>query len=93
MESRESSGVDLLDPTESGIVHMVEYDVRRRLLARDDLEFHSLVVRRVPGGICLEGSVARPCAAEIESLLADVDNVGEVHNHLVVQWSGPPPKG
>jgi hypothetical protein len=46
--------------------HELELTVQRELLAQPGLDFASLVVRRIPGGVCLEGvletsaSISRP---------------------------------
>ena len=57
MSDRAHDSLDLIDPTESGVIHTIEYDIRRALLAEPMLKFGSLVVRRVDGGVCLEGTL------------------------------------
>lgn len=94
--TRATTEIGLLDPTESGIVHMLEYDVNRRLNAEEDFAFQNLVVRRVPDGICLEGSLvtdATDVEARIWRIVREVVDGGVVHNHLFVRRAAVPPKG
>lgn len=84
-----------VDPTESGVIHTVEYDVRRALLNRTDLEFGTLVVRRVGGGVCLEGSLLEcPGEIDIPAIVEEATGVQVVANRLMVKGSVDlPPKG
>lgn len=89
----------------SGGPHQVEEEVRRELMGQSDLRFSSLVVRRIPGGVCLEGvlevdeseqsAVGTP---DVDNLARRVAGVEAVLNHLVVQRCtegrrAPTPKG
>jgi hypothetical protein len=66
--------------------HQLEHTVRRELLSRDDLQFSTLVVRRVPGGVCLEGVLeAEPDSPDVCSLVQAICGVDQVLNHLVTR--------
>ena len=79
--------------------HQIEEDVQRELLAEPKLRFSSLVVRRVPDGVCLEGVLEADDAESATScacgLARRVAGVREVLNHLVVCQGDcdPPAKG
>ncbi|HQX53324.1 MAG TPA: hypothetical protein PLY87_21815 [Planctomycetaceae bacterium] len=70
--------------------HQLEADVRRALNEAEGLEIHSLVVRRLPNGICLEG-VIRVSGDDFDvcGAVRDIEGVGEVVNHLLVCWNCP----
>lgn len=75
-----------IDPTESALIHLVEYDVRRKLMAEPQLAFRSLVVRRIPDGICLEGTLEScPDDFDIAEFVREVTGIEVVLNHLVAQ--------
>ena len=81
------SAIDL----EAGTLR-VEQQVQRELLAHPEFTFSSLVVRRIPNGVCLEGVVeTNTDLANVTRLLQSVAGVEEVLNHLVVRH--PPAKG
>lgn len=65
--------------------HDVEAEVQRVLLGTPDLDFTSLVVRRVPQGVCLEGVVhsTRP-SKDVADLARTVKGVEVVINHLLM---------
>lgn len=66
--------------------HQVEADVRRTLLGERDLRFTSLVVRRVPDGVCLEGLLeSGEDAPDVDDLARQVRGVERVINHLLVR--------
>jgi hypothetical protein len=67
-------------------------DVRRALLSEDGLDIASLVVRRVPNGVCLEG-VIRVNGDDVDVCRAvrKLAGIGEILNHLVVCWNCPEP--
>ena len=72
--------------------HSIECEVRRRLLAQSELQFSSLVVRRINDGVCLEGVVetnADPGA--LDDLVACTAGVQRVLNRLVVRSTGRAP--
>jgi hypothetical protein len=60
------STVETLDCTGR---HRLEFDVQHRLRTAPGLEFETLVVRRLPDGICLEGVLK---SVEIDPDLADL---------------------
>lgn len=72
--------------------HQLEADVRRALLSAEGVDIASLVVRRLPNGVCLEG-VVRVHSDDVDVCKAvrELTGVGEVVNHLVVCWNGPEP--
>jgi hypothetical protein len=73
-------------------VNQLAADVRRALLSENGLDIASLVVRRVPNGVCLEG-VIRVNGDDVDVCRAvrKLEGVGEVMNHLVVCWNCPDP--
>ena len=80
-------------PADSGIFrdiepqrpHSLERQVLRRLLGHPELTFSSLVVRRTPEGICLEGMLTSTEGPDVCSLARQVAGVDQVLNHLLVQ--------
>jgi hypothetical protein len=86
-------------PADSGIfrdlapcfAHSVERQVQRKLLAQPNLSFSSLVVRRMPDGICLEGIITSTDGSDVCSLAKQVEGVNRVLNHLLVQGTEPKP--
>ena len=80
-----------IHPSEAG-PHQIEEDVQRKLLSYPELQFSSLVIRRIPDGVCLEGvlEVEEDCP-DIGRLARSVSGVREVLNHLVIRK--PPAKG
>jgi hypothetical protein len=79
-------------PAVSRSSQQLETDVRRALNASDGLDIGSLVVRRIPNGICLEG-VIRVSSDDFDvcSSVREIEGVGEVVNNLVVCWNCPQP--
>ncbi len=75
--------------------HQIEQDVQRELLGHPNLNFASLVVRRIQRGVCLEGVLnADHNAPDVCALAQLVSGVDEVLNHLVVrECERPPVKG
>jgi osmotically-inducible protein OsmY len=79
--------------------HRIEEDVQRELLGETGLQFSSLVVRRVPGGVCLEGVLEADdvdgASSSIDGFARRVAGVQEVLNHLVVHQASDnlPAKG
>jgi hypothetical protein len=66
--------------------HRMEYAVRRALLSHPELQFSSLVIRRVRDGVCLEGVLnAAPDSPDVCSLAQTVAGVNQVLNHLVTR--------
>ena len=72
--------------------HRIEQEVQRKLLSDPGLNFSSLVVRRIPEGVCLEGvlETAENCSS-VSQLIRSVQGVNRVLNHLVIRR--PPAKG
>jgi osmotically-inducible protein OsmY len=67
-------------------------DVRRALLTEDGLDIASLVVRRIPNGVCLEGVIhVHGDDVDVCRAIRKLDGVGEILNHLVVCWNCPEP--
>lgn len=72
--------------------HDLELAIRRELLAQSGLKFSSLVVRRMPKGVCLEGVLeAEGDSPDICSLVRRVAEVDKVLNHLVTHCPEPRP--
>jgi len=65
--------------------HRIEEEIRHRLAEAPHLAVSSLVVRRVDGGVCLQG-VAQTAddVRDICSLTQSVNGVGHVVNRLLV---------
>ncbi len=74
--------------------HQIELDVQRELLAQPSLRFSSLVVRRINGGVCLQGVVEADAeCSDVCSIAQRVSGVQQVLNHLVVTGGCVPAKG
>lgn len=72
--------------------HQLASDVRRALLSEDGLDIASLVVRRVPNGVCLEGVVrVQGDDVDVCKAVRQLEGIGEILNHLVVCWNCPEP--
>lgn len=68
-----------------GEEHSIESGVRRKLIAAPGFSVSSLVVRRIPNGVCLEGVVrVHDKQADVNSVARQVLGVKEVQNHLLV---------
>jgi len=82
--------------TDSGIfspMHPLEYEVIRKLRLHPSIKISSLVVRRVPDGICLEGWLeSSPHDPELAAFLREAEELATVVNRLVC-CRQPPPKG
>ncbi|MFV0446825.1 MAG: hypothetical protein ACK5Q5_24905 [Planctomycetaceae bacterium] len=75
------------NPTRS---HSVERQVQRKLLAHPQLRFSSLVVRRTPEGVCLEGVLTATDGCDVCSLARQVEGVDQVLNHLLLHTTELP---
>ncbi len=65
-------------------LHQMEEDVQRQLLSEPNLQFSSLVVRRLEDGICIEGVLESECDKKaISELARQVAGVDRVLNHLL----------
>lgn len=88
-ETLESSPNDsvLLNP------HRLEQEVRHRLMSEPQLNFTMLVVRRMQGGVCLEGVLETDDdSTDIEHLVRRVAGVEQVLNYLVVRHARELPR-
>ncbi len=75
-----------IEPTLCASPHFVEREVQRALLSHPELSFSSLVVRRVPGGVCLEGVMeVDDDGPDVTALARRVSGVERVINHLLVR--------
>lgn len=74
--------------------HAMEFEVTRRLRQLPDLDIKSLVVRRTPSGVCLEGRVETSAVEEIDlpGLMRGIPGLHEVINHLVISHLVPRPE-
>ncbi|MCA9066775.1 MAG: hypothetical protein KDA96_27095 [Planctomycetaceae bacterium] len=64
----------------------VAVQVRQRLMSATGVEVASLVVRQVPGGICLEGVVTcQDSELDLRSVLRGIVDAEVVNNRLVVR--------
>ena len=71
--------------------HQIEGEVRRALVAQPALHFKSLVVRRLPNGVCLEGVVEAGAAApDVDELAREVAGVECVINRLLIHRASKP---
>lgn len=82
--------------TDSGVftpLHPLEYEVTRKLRAHPAVKISSLVVRRTPDGVCLQGVLETDAeAVEFQQLLHEIEGMANVVNQLVCCHQ-PPPKG
>lgn len=73
--------------TDSGFftpLHPMEYEVLRRLRSEPRLRISSLVIRRIPSGVCLQGVIeSNPDQVDLQQLLGQIEGVNEVVNQLV----------
>jgi osmotically-inducible protein OsmY len=65
--------------------HRLEHAVKRHLLSHPELRFSTLVIRRIPNGVCLEGVLEHSANLDICDLARSIAGVNEVLNHLVVR--------
>jgi len=74
--------------------HRIEEDVCRKLMSQPGFQFSSLVVHRLPGGVCIEGILeADDANPDVSTIARSVSGVDEVLNHLVIRPSHLPSKG
>ncbi len=74
------------------VPHRIELEVQRKLLSDPRLHFSSLVVHRIPEGVCLEGVLeTAENGPNVAQLVRTVEGVNQVLNHLVIRQ--PPAKG
>ncbi|MBI1345856.1 hypothetical protein GC163_06160 [bacterium] len=65
--------------------HSLECEVHARLSQHPGLTVKSLVVRRIPNGVCLEGRIeTQDDAFDPARFVRQIPGLGEVVNHLVV---------
>jgi hypothetical protein len=72
---------------ETGAPHRLEQAVQRYLLSHPKLRFSTLVIRRIPNGVCLQGVLEDSVDLDVCNLARSVAGVNEVLNHLVVRQS------
>ncbi len=65
--------------------HGLEQAVHRRLRSQPGLKIASLVIRRIPNGVCLEGVLENDANQDVCNLARSVAGVDEVLNHLVIR--------
>ena len=66
--------------------HALEALVHRELLADRRMDFSSLVIRRIPNGVCLQGVVEiDKSETDVSSSAMRVRGVANVQNRLVVR--------
>ena len=65
--------------------HGLEEAVHRRLRSQPGLRIASLVIRRIPNGVCLEGVLENDADQDVCNLARSVAGVDEVLNHLVIR--------
>lgn len=74
-------------PTEH---HSLETRVRHELMAHPEMEFSTLVVHRIPDGLCLEGVVSTTADRDgFCQLVKEVAGVNSVINQLVMRPNTP----
>lgn len=67
------------------VPHGLEQAVHRRLCSQPGLQIASLVIRRIPNGVCLEGVLESDTAQDVCTLARSIAGVDEVLNHLVIR--------
>ena len=66
--------------------HRLEQDIRHQLMLESNLNFTSLVVRRINNGVCLEGVLETDDdSCDVENVVRRVADVQNVLNCLVVR--------
>jgi hypothetical protein len=65
--------------------HRLEHAVRAHLMSHPKLRFSTLVIRRIPNGVCLQGVLEDSVDLDVCNLARSVAGVTEVLNHLVVR--------
>lgn len=90
LDSHVLADLDCLSPDDSVLIdmgkHRVECAVQKELLSHPSLHFTSLVVRRTPNGVCLEGMLEAGADSPDPCHLArSVAGVSEVINRLMVR--------
>jgi len=74
------------------VPHRLEQDVCRCLSANPSVCISSLVVRRIPNGVCIEGVLETDDGPpDVCALVRCIPGITDVVNHLVVRHL--PPKG
>jgi hypothetical protein len=68
--------------------HGLEQAVHRRLCSQPGLSISSLVIRRIPNGVCLEGVLESDADQDVCHLARSIAGVDEVLNHLVIRHRG-----
>lgn len=87
VENQADGDTVLLSPDDSVLLHphRLEQEIRNRLMEEPSLHFTSLVVRRLPDGLCLEGVLETNDDTDtVSSVVHDICGAMQVLNHLVV---------
>jgi hypothetical protein len=93
---KRSPDIPKTEPPVPPVGHSYEARIRHDLMAVPELEFSSLVVHRIPDGICLEGVVSTTSDdVDVCQRVREVAGVNAVLNHLVMrpQTGAKPRKG
>ena len=94
-----SSDSGIMSDSHFSLAHLIEQEVRRELLAHEEWQFHSLVVHRMPDGVCLQGVLECDDPATIDEIVKvtrQIPGVSKVINQIVFQkcrCTKPPLKG
>lgn len=65
--------------------HEIEYEVNRRLQQHPEVTIKSLIVRRTPAGVCLEGRIETTADdLNLGDLMRGIPGLDEIINHLVI---------
>lgn len=76
---------EIIDLPQLKSCHDIESGVRRRLLAATGVSVSSLVVRRVPNGVCLQGVIRYDDDSfDVSRAIRELPGVREVVNQMVV---------
>lgn len=75
---------EIIDLPQMKSCHDIESDVRRRLLAAAGVSVSSLVVRRVPNGVCLQGVIHfEDEPFDISDAVRELPGIRKVVNQMV----------
>jgi hypothetical protein len=83
-----TSDSGILSDSHFSMAHLIEQDVRRELMSHDDWQFHSLVVHRMPDGVCLQGVLECDDLSTIDDIVKvtqQIPGVSKVINQIVSQ--------
>ncbi len=70
--------------------HEIEVEVNRRLQQIPQINIKSLVVRRIPNGVCVEGRIeVGEDQVDLSDWMRDIPGLDEFVNHLVISHVKP----